>query len=262
MVRYLTKVMALLAVLGAAGSAWGYSEEDWRAYSRTKVELVDSFDQAVEVAGPMTLVGKDLVFLSKDRSSLLYIDTATRAVSATRKIDCGWNLDIGAIAAHEGEVYLLSRATRQIYRYTEHMRLDNRDVFLDLGKVRFRGKPMLETFAYDGEFVYVVCLAGFSTHIARIDREMRQAYFFADAVGIPTSLCVSQGALYYTRRSGQESATFVVDKYSSHVLGGQWHATLLLTLNLSYAIRNAYAHEETVWYKQSETNRIYCLLLK
>jgi hypothetical protein len=57
---------------------------------------------------------------------------------------------------------------------------------------------MLGTFAYDGRFVYMIVLAAFGTHIARIDVSTGKSRHFAYAVGRPSSLVCDDGKLYYT----------------------------------------------------------------
>jgi hypothetical protein len=189
----------ILAILALPALLLAYSEEDWRAYSRSKVELVDTFNLPFEAAGPFVLLGDKLVFLSKGRDSLVSLDTTTRAVADRARIASAWNMDISAMTAYDGKLYLLSRSTRAIYRYEPEREGWTSKVLLDLGKVHFDGEPMLTTFAYDGDYVYMVVLAGFSTRIVGVRPADASARFFSYATGNPAALWCDAGVLYYMR---------------------------------------------------------------
>jgi hypothetical protein len=192
-----TSMAAAIVLLGFPALLFAYSEEDWRAYSRSKVELVDTFNLPFEAAGPFVLLGDKLVFLSKGRDSLISLDTTTRAVADRARIASDWNMDISAMTAYDGKLYLLSRSTRAIYCYEPEREGWASKVLLDLGKVQFDGEPMLTTFAYDGEHVYMVVLAGFATHVARVSPNTAMAQQYADADGTRMALACHGGKVYY-----------------------------------------------------------------
>jgi len=226
------KGQVLLAILALPALLLAYSEEDWRAYSRTKVELVDTFSLPFQAAGPFVLLGDKLVFLSKGSDSLISLDTATRAVVDRAKIASAWNMDISAMTAHDGKLYLMSRATRAIYRYEPDHEGGGPKLLLDLGKVRFDGEPMLSTFAYDGEYVYVVVLHGFNTAVVRIQPGTGRSGFFASAVGRPAALCADAGAVYYMTHQSVPTPSPILQKYACRLVAGQAEATGLLEIQL------------------------------
>jgi hypothetical protein len=221
--------VCLLLVLPALLLA--YSEEDWRAYSRTKVEMVDTFSLPFEAAGPFVLLGDKLVFLSKGRDSLISLDTATRAIVGRAGIASAWNMDISAMTAYDGKLYVLSRSTRAIYCYEPEREGWTSKVLLDLGKVHFDGEPMLTTFAYDGEHVYMVILAGFSTYITRIGPDA-ESHPIAYVGGRPTAVCHEPGVVYYMSHQARADTRPGLCAYADHVPSGQREARLLFDIEL------------------------------
>jgi hypothetical protein len=191
--------VSVLVLLFLHGLALCYTADDWRRHSANIVQLVDSFEVRVEVGSCLALTEGQLVFLSRDRSSLVYVDTGSHLVTSRRPVLCGWNLDVVAIAAYASEVCLLSGTTRQVFRYTPDRSLDVRDVVLDLGKTRFAGEPAFESLAYDGRYFYLIVADGLNTHIARVLPDHPEtATPFAFVIGRPLSLSTTSDHIYYS----------------------------------------------------------------
>jgi len=207
----------MLAIFTLPVLLLAYSGEDWRAYSRSKVELVDTFNLPFEAAGPFVLLGDKLVFLSKGRDSLISLDTATRAVVARARIASAWNMDISAMTAYDGKPYMLSRSTRAIYRYEPDAQGGGPKMLLDLGKVRSDGEPVLTTFAYDGEYVYIVVLAEFRTRILRIRAADGTTRFFTYATGNPAAVCCDGSQVYYMRHRDVADSRPAVEVFAADV---------------------------------------------
>jgi hypothetical protein len=256
------RMLVLLAVILAVEQVCAYSEEDWRAYSLSKVQTTDSVDLPVQFAGPMTMAGDALVLLSSDRDALVYVDTTTRRVVSTLQIESGWNLDVGAIASYRDDVYLLSRTTRQVIRFEKEKRLNQADVVFDLGACQLKGEVATDVFCIDSASVYVVCLAGFASRILRIDRRDRTIEFVADAAGTPSVLCVSNETLYYVRRSSAESDNCVVEAYSTLRTVGEWQAKLVSSLNLPFGIQSGTFRQKVVWCSTRGGDRLHRIVLK
>jgi hypothetical protein len=215
-----TFMAAAIVLLGFRVLLFAYSEEDWRAYSRTKVELVDTFSLPFEAAGPFVLLGDKLVFLSKGRDSLISLDTVTRAVVGRAEIASAWNMDIGAITACDGKLYLLSRSTRTIYRYEPDGEGGGSKVLLDLGKVRFDGEPILTTFAYDGRSVYLYVGAGFSSSIVAVSPLTGSLCFVAYAGGRPSALHATAEHLFYLSHQNVPVSPSILTVYDVTKAGG------------------------------------------
>jgi hypothetical protein len=208
-------VVALLA-LGPVVQVCGYSEEDWRAYSRTQIALVDSVVLQGAAAGPLAVVGESLACLAADRSTLVYLDKTSLTTISSQRLESGWNLDVRAIAAFGSRIYLLSGTTQQVYRCDGFTTLSPQHVVLDLGSCRFNGDLAMDVLAMDSSRAYVLVEAGFATHIACVSDGKQDAGLVQYVPGRPVAVCLANGIMYCATHRSVGDSSPVLRAYSLH----------------------------------------------
>lgn len=217
----------------------GYSEAQFVEHSRRRTVR----DTTVELEGQDGLAlaadGGEVRILRGGGSWLCSHDPATGKSLDETRIRNGHNLQVTAMAAYQGALYVLSRTTNTIYR------LDGDDLddapLLRISDVDTDLRVLPKAFAFDGTYVYLLASDGVHSLILRVHAETHDWRVFARIGGRAVGLSFSDGKLYYLRHLNRADSQPILCAYQTQGVDRVFYAPRGIEVFLPCGTTSAFA---------------------